>query len=60
LHAAASTKKEATQGGESYLSWGLWRAEDVRSVALEALAKVTVVGVGCERKKKMLQRREKG
>jgi hypothetical protein len=60
LHAAASTKKEATQGGESCLSWGLWRAEDVRPVALEALAEVTVVGVGCERKKKMLHRREKG
>jgi hypothetical protein len=60
LHAAASTKKEAMQGGEPPEVVRVFgRAGDVWPVAQKASAVVTVAGVGCGRKKKKLQRREK-
>jgi hypothetical protein len=61
LHAAASTKKkEAMEGGEPPEVVRVFgRAGDVWPVAQEASAEVTVAGVGCVRKKKRLQRREK-
>ena len=50
------------QSRKEKVAWrgGLERDEVVRPVAQEASAEVTVAGVGCEREKKRLQRREKG
>ena len=42
------------------MRWGYGRAEDVWPVAQKAVAEVTVAEAGCGRKKKKLQRREKG
>jgi len=55
-------QRRRRQRREEKVAWlrGLGRAEDVWTVAQETSTEVTVAGVGCEREKKRLQRREKG
>jgi len=55
-------QRRKRQSREEEVAWrgGLGRDEVVRPVAPEASAEVTVAGVGYEREKKRLQRREKG
>ena len=55
-------RKRRRQRREEKIAWlrGLRRAEDVWTVSQKASAEVMVAEVGCERKKKRLQRREKG
>jgi hypothetical protein len=55
-------RRRRRQRSEEKVAWlgGLEHVEDVWPMAQEASAEVTVAGVGCGRKKKKLQRREKG
>jgi len=55
-------RRRRRQHSEEKVAWlrGLGRVEDVGPVAQEASTEVMVAGVGCGRKKKKLQRREKG
>jgi hypothetical protein len=55
-------QRRRRQRREEKVAWlrGLGRAEDVWTVAQETSTEVMVAGVGCEREKKRLQRREKG
>jgi hypothetical protein len=53
-------RKRQSREEEVAWRWGLDRDKVVRSVAQGASAEVMVAGVGCGRKKKKLQRREKG
>ena len=53
-------RKRQSREEEVAWRWGLDRDKVVRPMAQGASAEVMVAGVGCGRKKKKLQRREKG